>query len=109
MEIDLQETINQLGGTGLRGALAYTGTRQIIKGKDYAGLMVNGKPGNRWMIKITLDFSDTYIVELIAGRGDKVESLDRREDVYCDELQSEVEQMYDRAIKEHNHGFIPLR
>lgn len=107
MEIDLQETINQLGGTGLHGALVYIGTKHIIKGKDYVGLMVNGKPGYRWMIKITLDFSDTYIVELLASRGDKTEQLAHRDWVYCDELKRVVEQMYDGAIKKHNGGIIP--
>ena len=29
-------------------------------------------------------------------------------DVYCDTLQSVIEQVYDRAIKEHNEGFINL-
>lgn len=107
MEIDLHETINQLGGTGLHGALVYMGTRQIIKGKDYVGLVVNGKPGYRWMIKITLDFSDTYIVELLASRGDKTKQLTHQENVYCDELQGIVEQMYDKAIKEYNKSVIP--
>ncbi len=107
MEIDLHETIAQLGGAGLRGALVYMGTRQIIKGKDYVGLLVNGKPGYKWMIKITLHPSDTYIIELIASRGDTVKSLDKLEDVYCDELQGVVEQMYDKAIKEHNKSAIP--
>jgi hypothetical protein len=106
-DIILQETIAQLGGTGLRGALVYIGTRQIIKGKDYIGLLVNGKPGYKWMIKITLDFSDTYIVELLATRGDKTEQLARQENVYCDELQGVVEQMYDNGIKQHNEGVIP--
>lgn len=109
MDIDLQETVEQLGGAGLYGALVYTGTRRIIKGKDYISLQVNGKPGFGWFITITLDPSDTYIVELAAHRGDKVESLAKETDVYCDELQRTVEQMYDEAIKKHNRGFIPLR
>ena len=29
-------------------------------------------------------------------------------DVYCDTLQSVIEETYDRAIAEHNGGFIPL-
>lgn len=107
MEIDLHETINQLGGTGLRGALVYIGTKHIIKGKDYVGLIVNGKPGYRWMVKITLDFSDTYIVELLASRGSSLKTLAKQHNVYCDELKSVVEQMYDGGIKEHNKGTIP--
>jgi len=34
--------------------------------------------------------------------------LARVEDVYCDCLQSVIESVYDRAIEEHNSGFIPL-
>lgn len=109
MEIDLHETIAQLGGSGLTGALVYIGTRQIIKGKDYVGLVVNGKPGYKWIVKITLHPSDTYIVELLAFRGKGVKQLAHQENVYCDELKTVVEQMYDNAIKEHNRGCIPLR
>jgi hypothetical protein len=29
-------------------------------------------------------------------------------DVYCDTLQAAIEAAYDRAIVEHNEGFIPL-
>ena len=36
------------------------------------------------------------------------EVLDTRENVYCDQLQEIVEQMYDRAIKNYNGGFIPM-
>lgn len=107
MEIDLHETIAQLGGNGLTGALVYIGVRQIIKGKEYIGLQVNGKRGYRWIIKITLDFSDTYIVELLAFRGKNVKQLAHQENVYCDELKMVVEQMYDSAIKGHNNGVIP--
>lgn len=106
-DIILSEMIAQLGGKGLTGALAYMGTKQIIVGRDYLGLYVNGKPGHKWMIKITLDFSDTYIVELFSTREHTTEKLASREDVYCDELQEVVEQMYDNAIREHNKGVIP--
>lgn len=107
MEIDLHETINQLGGAGLHGALVYTGTKHIIKGKDYVGLVVNGKPGYQWLIKITLDFSDTYIVELLASQGGKERQLAQQHGVYCDQLQSIVEGMYDEAIVDNNGGCIP--
>jgi hypothetical protein len=107
VEIDLNETIAQLGGTGLFSALVYIGTQHIIKGRDYVGLIVNGKPGYQWAIKITLDFSDTYIVELLATRGKETKQLACQENVYCDELQSVVERMYDNGIKGHNKGVIP--
>ena len=34
--------------------------------------------------------------------------LAHHEDVYCDTLQSVIEQTYDRAIQDHNDSFIPL-
>ena len=106
-DIIVSETIAQLGGKGPTGALVYMGTKHIVVGKDYIGLSVNGKPGYKWMLKITLDWSDTYIVELLATRGNKTETLASEQDVYCDELQTVVEQMYDNAISEHNGGVIP--
>lgn len=107
MEIDLPETIAQLGGRGIYGALVYIGTRHIIKGEDYVGLIVNGKIGYRWMIKITLHPSDTYIVELLVSLGSSLRTLDKLHNVYCDDLKTVVEQMYDEAIRKHNKGIIP--
>jgi hypothetical protein len=34
--------------------------------------------------------------------------LVRQRDVYCDTLQEVIEAAYDRAIREHNGGFISL-
>ena len=106
-DLIMSETLDQLGGTGLRGALVYMGVKHIVKGRDYVSLHVNGKRGEHWVITITLDFSDAYTVELTATKGGKVTSLAKQEDVYCDELQSVVEGMYDAAIKQHNGGTIP--
>ena len=106
-DIIASQTIAQLGGKGLTGALVYMGTKKIIVGKDYIGLHVNGKRGEHWAVKITLDWSDTYTVELLAYKGKKMQVLASRSDVYCDELQKVVEDMYDNGIKEHNQGIIP--
>ena len=73
---------------------------------------VNGKPGRRWTLVIAYEPDDTYTVWLIEGRRRRqlsssiVLACDR--DVYCDTLQSVIEAVYDRAIREHNSGFIPL-
>jgi hypothetical protein len=82
---------------------------------------VNGKKSAGWKIIISLEPSDTYTVRLwkpIPMRAKKVlegrwdgklgEVLDESSDVYCDQLQESVERMYDRAIQQHNGGFIPL-
>jgi hypothetical protein len=85
---------------------------------------VNGKRGAGWKIIVSLEPSDTYTVRLWqASRiGPKRavrlmaeckpipagEVLDEASGVYCDQLQGIVEQMYDKAIKEKNDGFIPL-
>jgi len=85
---------------------------------------VNGKRGAGWKMIVSLEPSDTYTVRLWqasrigpkratslieAGKPIPVgEVLDTVTDVYCDQLQDIVEQMYDKAIKEKNDGFIPL-
>lgn len=85
---------------------------------------VNGKRGQGWRIFISLEPSDTYTVRLWKSiktslkktckllQEKKIipvgEVLDTATDIYCDQLQECVEGMYDRAIKAHNQGFIPL-
>lgn len=76
---------------------------------------VNGKPKRGWQMLVAYEPDDTYTVWLwqvgtAAQRavGIMGEVLDKREDVYCDMLQSTVEQMYDAAIKKHNGGWINL-
>ncbi len=106
--MDYNETILQLGGRGLHGALVYTGTRSLAYNDNALHLYVNGKRGETWMISIILDVSDTYTVRLVAENKAAKQLLDSKDDVYCDELQAVVEQMYDNAIKKYNGGFIPL-
>ena len=85
---------------------------------------VNGKRGASWKMIVSLEPSDTYTVRLWkpirqtalaaakameAGKPEKYgEVLDESSDVYCDVLQEVIERMYDRAIKKHNDGFIPM-
>jgi hypothetical protein len=108
MEIDIQETIAQLGGKGLTGALVYTGVSSIaIKNKDTLVFFVNGRRGHRTCISIQLDPSDTYNIELFSMRGTTTETHESRKNVYCDELKDLFESMYDNHMKVHNNGFIP--
>ncbi|MBE7504440.1 MAG: hypothetical protein HS113_29940 [Verrucomicrobiales bacterium] len=134
----VQTIIAQAGGLGLQGAFTYIGARAFsyrcaemvgeyrssrpsrLKSEggesfiDYeVGLecRVNGKPGRRWTLIIAYEPDDTYTVWLVEGHrgrqpGSMVLACER--DVYCDTLKSVIEAVYDRAISDHNGGFIPL-
>lgn len=129
----IQAIVGQLGGMGLQGAIAYTGGHNFAyackSGRgdskvtpegcvDYDtgfSFHVNGKRGRKWIIIVSLEFSDTYTVYLWQsatpkkrGQGIYGEILDKREDVYCDMLQEVAERMYDNAIKKYNKGFISI-
>ena len=134
----VQAIIAQAGGLGLRGAFTYIGasafsyrcaealgeyrssrpSRLVSEGGqgfvDYeVGLQcrVNGKRGRAWTLIVAYEPTDVYTVWLVEGHRDrKPESmvLACLRDVYCDTLQSVIEATYDRAIQEHNQGFIPL-
>lgn len=77
---------------------------------------VNGKKGQGWFMVVAYEGDDTYTVWLVRQTSMREhlnthkagEVLGHREDVYCDELKCVVEEMYDRAIIEHNRGQIPL-
>ena len=106
-----QETIMQLGGQGLSGALVYTGTRKVMFHKDKNELFfkVNGRRGYNTFIVVTLDPVDTYSLEIRSWRGmQKPAVYDRQHDIYCDELQQAFERMYDHHMNEHNDNFIPV-
>ncbi len=115
-------------GTGLYGGICYCGGNYFVyKHPDYnqdrecrpdtpsrfaddrvnfdigVSFDVNGKPGEDWKMAVTYEQDDTYSVWLWSKNG----LLDSRDCVYWDALQSAVEQMYDKAIKKHNGGFIP--
>lgn len=85
---------------------------------------VNGKRNAGWRFIVSIEPSDTYTVRLwkpikiglkktcqLMAENKMVpvgEVIDSATDVYCDQLQDCIERMYDKAIKEHNQGFIPL-
>ena len=132
----IKTMIEQLGGTGLTGAIVYCGGRDTTyMGRDddaypdpsyvdERGLVgyqigicfrVNGKRGRNWKMLITLEPNDTYTVRLwcAATRSQQRQGifgvvLDERTDVYADQLQEVVERVYDQAIKNHCDGFIPM-
>ena len=134
----VQAILAQAGGLGLNGAFAYIGaqhftyrcaeavgeyrsarTSRLVSEAgqgfvDYeVGLQcrVNGKRGRRWTLIVAYEPNDVYSVWLVEGHrgrqpGSMVLACER--DVYCDTLQSVIEAVYDRAISDHNGGFIPL-
>jgi hypothetical protein len=134
----IRTIIAQAGGHSLRGAFVYIGaydhsyrcaelhgeyrsgrpSRLVADNRrgyvDYeVGLQcqVNGKRGKAGTLIIAYEPNDTYTVWLVEGHRERSADsmvLARVEDVYCDTLQSVIEAAYDRAIHEHNHGFIPL-
>ena len=134
----IRTIIDQAGGLGLRGAFTYVGARQFryrcaqpegeyrsaytarLTSEDGpprvdfdVGLqfLVNGKPGRKWTVVIAYEPDDTYSLWLVEGHADRRSDsmiLACVRDVYCDTLQSVIEDAYDRAISEHNGGFIPL-
>jgi hypothetical protein len=76
---------------------------------------VNGRRKQDWRIMVAYEPSDTYTVYLWRTAKPTEERaglrgvvINRLDDVYGEDLKGVVEQMYDRAIKEHNGGFIPI-
>ena len=108
MTLDRQETIAQLGGTGFSSALAYTGTSKFSIHENTAIMQVNGKPGYKSFITITLEAGDYYTVRYVTVRGITRTELYKDTEVYCEELQRVVEAQYDHIMTTTNHGFIPL-
>ena len=134
----VQAIFAQAGGLGLRGAFVYIGAQHFtyrcpemvgeyrssypsqLKSEAGVGFVdyevglqcrVNGKRGHRWTLIIAYEPNDVYTVWLVEGhRGRQPGSmvLACQRDVYCDTLQGVIEAVYDRAIQEHNGGFIPL-
>lgn len=96
---------------------SYRSHERLDGGVDYdVGLMfkVNGKRGQMWHMIVAYEGDDTYTVWLVRiatpkqrAEGKHAIVLAHHEDVYWEDLQGIVEQTYDRAIKEHNQGFIP--
>jgi len=133
----IRTIIEQSGGRGPRGAFAYVGGTAltyscpqsereerpgyascIVNGTvDFGvGLIfaVNGKRGEQWHMIVAYEPSDCYTVWLVRRAtptewtaGQRGAILDHARDVYCDQLQSVIEAMYDAAIAKHCQGFIP--
>jgi hypothetical protein len=134
----IRAIVAQAGGMGMRGAFVYVGARDTtfrcaqVEGEYRSGRMsslvvrrghgcvdyevglqcrVNGKRGRDWRLIVAYEPNDTYTVWLVEGHtGRRPESmvLACQRDVYCDTLQSVIEDTYDQAISDHNRGFIPL-
>lgn len=118
----IQEIIGQLGGRGLRGGLVYVGAHNlqarangICESKvtetsiDFGvGLIFTPNIRRRGArILITVEPSDTYTVRLLFV-GKTIEVYKEFDNVYCDQLQFIVEQMYDEYIKTVQGGFISI-
>ena len=71
-------------------------------------LYVNGKPGWCYIVSVTVSGADLYDVELWGLRDHCKRSLGKQSDLYFDELQQAVEQLYDKVMDETNDGVIPL-
>lgn len=108
-DIDMDETLQHLGGRGLSGALAYTGTRRVTHTDTEVCLHVNGKPGWRYVVSITVSGADLYDVTLWGLRGVTKQALGSLADLYFDQLQHAVERLYDDVMERTNNGEIPLR
>lgn len=108
MQLDYRETLAQLGGPGIQGALAYTGTSAFSVSDNMAFLKVNGKPGYKSFISITLEPGDYYTVRYHTKRGTTMKIHEKMEEIYCEDLQDAVEAIYDMTMNKTNHGFIPL-
>jgi hypothetical protein len=118
----IRTILDQAGGLGLRGAFTYIGAQDFRYRCDQAegeyrsgfrsrltseggpprvefdvGLMarVNGKPGRAWTLIIVYEPDDTYTLWLVEGHARrKAESMVLAcvLDVYCDTLQSVIEE-----------------
>lgn len=124
-----------MGGTGLNGAFAYTGGRnigfrcrpddskpinsQVLENGliEYEiGIQYIPNIGRNWKMIVTLEGDDTYTVRLwksytrprAARTGVFGEIVTEVKGVYNDMLQDIVETTYDKAINSHFGGFISI-
>jgi hypothetical protein len=134
----IQTIIAQTGGFSFRGAFAYVGAHRFryrcaqaegeYRSSQLSRLIsedgpprvefevglearVNGKPGRAWTLIIAYEPDDLYTVWLVEGHTDRKSGsmvLACHREVFCDTLKGVIEDAYDRAISEHNGGFIPL-
>ena len=128
----VQSIIDQMGGLGLRGGFVYMGASQFLynvnppdaeKGliqvnadgtiRFDVGLMFKVNLKGTWKIVIGVDTNDTYTVILWrkASKEEQEQGLigvvvEKMEEVYCEQLQSCVEEIYDRAVRNYQNGLI---
>lgn len=135
MPTNIAKTLyQQMGGHTIHGAIAITGGRKVAFFPDDYDLpqiepdekgqlkLVNGlqyEPNvNKRRVKfiIVLQPCDTYTVFLyqsntinrMASTGIVGEVLDRRDDVYFDQLVDVIDDVYVAHVKEFQQGFISL-
>lgn len=78
-DINPEETIAHLGGRGIDGALAWMGTRKLGASDTELRLHVNGKPGWRYVISVTVNAGDLYDIEVWGCvRKRRIRSASRR-------------------------------
>jgi len=109
----VQDILDQLGGTGLRGAIAYCGGRQLLYTRPEVKHPLYPHPHDgifsfvpnikkRAVILIAVELSDTYFVGLFVNRELYGESTG----IYCDQLKGIVEMAYDDYLKEEQGGYF---
>jgi len=112
----VQDVLDQLGSTGLRGAICYCGGRNLTYTRPEVKHPLYSEPHDgifqfipnikkKSVILIAVELSDTYFVGLYVNRELYGESSSG---VYCDQLQKIVEETYDDYIKEEQQGFIEI-
>lgn len=80
----------QLGGFGR--LIAMTGAKDFLYDANSVQFRIGSGARKRInRIKVTLDPSDTYTIELYAGRGLKIRTVESFSDVYADSLRATVE------------------
>lgn len=106
----LHETIvQQLGGKGINGALAYTGTSKVIALDKYTtSFVVNGKPETTTIIHVRLSPKDLYDLYIREVKEGEISYRAQLSDVYGEDLQPAFEQSYDEYIKTRCDGFITI-
>lgn len=99
--------LEQLGGGSIEGALAYCGVKAI--GTDEQSGLVklhtnSFEPGEMWVIEIRyMSGQDLYRVTSYKKQGPHREQKENLDGVFCDQLQSVVEALYDDMLGEYEH------
>lgn len=133
MNNQINAMLDQMG-RGINGALAYVGAQNISYKEradestpdsstydDKTGTLdyqvgVQFKPNLNINARfvVTLEPSDTYTIRFIkllpiSHKSGKVSKMLKViGDVYCDQLQTLIEQTYDEWVNEHQQGFIRI-